>query len=1194
MKKKKAYFKNLYRIIFKTKARFFSIFVIVFLGASFYAGLRHTPMIMRHSMDVFLNQHQFQDIELISTFGYDQEDIYEIEKLDYVKKVDYGYRFDALITNNDSIGVTVFTSNHFKGINNPSLVEGELPSSSNECLIDRRLGERENYKINDILTLKSEYKQKEYKIVGIVNDVRYISDPDRGVNSLGNGTNAGYILMMNSGNKDIAVDDGIFDLRDSDNVYTEIRVILNHQDEVSYFNKDYEDYVSQCKEKLESFIQDRHDDIYKKVIKEANEDIEDGEKKYQDGLKEYNDGIKQYEKGLDAYQKGLKSYQDGLKEYNKGLKEYNKGVKIFSKEISNAKKELEKGKKDLESNKETIDSNKKKVDQGIKESNDGLKQISNKLSTAIKGFSNEMDLKEYTKMVYATNNSNVINRYHLFLESLSQYQKIVTKLSSSLSTLKNNIDSIEIKHNDTDSNTKLKNAISQVSTVQSNCDLFINYEYSSIQKSMNQYLQSIQNYPQLLAGFEPVSNALSNNQSDEVKELKGGMTTIKESLSSIQEGLSGISEFDKGYTQYQQGVSKFSSSQNLLNKKEKKGQAKLNASKKKLDEAKKQLESAKKQLDKSKKQLDDANVEFSKAKKELDKANTKLKNAKEDIKKIGKADIISLTTKENAGIISFDSNSEAMSSISIIFPLIFFLVAALVSLTTMTRMVEEHRVQSGTLRALGYDKKDVILQYLIYGFLATFFACGIGIVFGTYFFSWIIYYLYSMMMYSIGAKTQFVFDLGIILQTYGISVAVILLVTWFVSYSSLKNTPSSLLRPKAPKMGKRILLERISLIWKRLSFNQKVTMRNIFRYKKRFFMSIVGIAGCTALMITGFGIKYSVSTLAQKQYGEVFLYNGEIGYKEEIIKEKALNVETKLKDNALVDGVVSIYSKTIETKGKDNHSYSPSIQIPTSFEEFRKVACLKDEDENELQFKNDGVYIDLKLSQLLDVKEGDNILITLENRDYQVKVNGIYTLYFNHYIIMSDEYYTSLTGEDVHYNTAQVKLSEKNDYQNQFVKDIKSISEIESVSYNKGFAESFSSMIDSLNSVVIILIICAAMLAFVVLYNLTNINIQERKSEIATIKVLGFYNKEVYDYVFRENTILACIGSLVGIVFGYFLHGYLINVVEIEMAHFIHSAGLMSYVYSVALTIVFTYFIDFMMRKVLIKIDMVESLKSVE
>ena len=388
-------------------------------------------------------------------------------------------------------------------------------------------------------------------------------------------------------------------------------------------------------------------------------------------------------------------------------------------------------------------------------------------------------------------------------------------------------------------------------------------------------------------------------------------------------------------------------------------------------------------------------------------------------------------------------------------------------MTTMTRMVEELRVQNGTLRALGYKKKDVIMQYLIYAFLATFFASSIGIVFGTYFFPSIIYYLYRIMMFDIGAPTRIIFELATCIQTYIISVVIILFVTFMVCYKELQAVPAQILRPKAPKLGKRILLERITFIWKRLSFNQKVTMRNIFRYKKRFFMSVIGIAGCTALIVIGFGIKYSVSPLASEQYGNMWIYDGVVNYKDDLTATTKKQAQDDFKGQSQVKSTMGIYNKTITIDQQ-----MVTVEIPSETKDFDQYIHMSDYQTGKtLNLKDDGVYINAKLAEILDLKVGDQLTLSLDNKDYKVKIAGIYKLYFRHYIYMSPKYYENLTKDEVHYNSQYFKLNKKAS-EKKLTNYCDHHENITSIQYVSGISEGFYSQMESLDSVVFILIVC--------------------------------------------------------------------------------------------------------------------------
>ena len=450
------------------------------------------------------------------------------------------------------------------------------------------------------------------------------------------------------------------------------------------------------------------------------------------------------------------------------------------------------------------------------------------------------------------------------------------------------------------------------------------------------------------------------------------------------------------------------------------------------------------------------------------------------------------------------------------------------------------------------------------------------------------------MLFQVDAPISIYASTWVLLETVFISVFVILAVTLFVCMSELNLMPAVLMRPKAPKVGKRILLERIHWLWRRLSFNQKVTMRNIFRYKKRFFMSVIGIAGCTALIITGFGVKSSVSQVVDKQYQDVFTYDYLVRLEDSVSTKTAQNYQKDLLNRSEVANVEYVLNKSINIL-KDKEDLYGSLIVYQSmdnmknFVQFRNYQTYKD-----LVLDDEGVILTAKAAELLGVEDNDTIDIELNETKYSVKVSGITENYFMNYIYMSQTLYESLTLQDLEVNNAFLILQDDR---------ASSQKTLEAYMQDKGYGnltnvssigEEFDKQVQSVNLVVIILIVCAGALNFIVLYNLTNINIQERKSEIATIKVLGFRRKEVYDYIFRENVLLSVIGSLLGMIFGYFLHKFIILTVELDMTMFVRQLNISSYIYAIIMTLGFTYFINFTMRHVLNKVDMVESLKSIE
>lgn len=599
-----------------------------------------------------------------------------------------------------------------------------------------------------------------------------------------------------------------------------------------------------------------------------------------------------------------------------------------------------------------------------------------------------------------------------------------------------------------------------------------------------------------------------------------------------------------------------------------------------------------------------------------DEYEDKIKKVKSDIENIAKERTESeyeklkvkpewyvLDRNQNTGYASYSQDSERIANIGKVFPFVFFVIAALISLTSMTRMVEEQRVQIGTLKALGYTKGKIALKYILYAVLATLIGGIIGMLLGFRILPEIIYNMYAM-MYSM-KDVVLEFNTGIAITGLGLALICTVGATIIACYKELNLQPASLMRPKSPKAGKRVLLERISWLWSKLKFTQKVTIRNVFRYKKRVSMTIIGILGCTALMVAGFGLRESVSNMIPSQYGEVFLYDMSITLKneqtsDEIQKyiDEVCNIKTNDKNNDVTDAM-AFNMQAVEILNKETKQDIQLI-VPEKTDVLSDYIVLENRVSKEkYSLSDNGVVITEKLAKLLGIKQGEKITIKNSNdKQAEVEVKGITRNYLMHYMYISPEYYESIFGEKVKYNTillkeqSEVKKSEESE--NKLGKKILENSNISKVTFMSQTKSIFDEVMDNMTFVVWILIISAGLLAFVVLYNLANVNISERIRELATIKVLGFYDKEVYDYVGRETTILTIIGILLGLIAGYFLEMFILKTCELDILMFDTRISIWSYVYSASLTILFTLIVSVVTYFALKKIDMIESLKSVE
>ncbi len=543
----------------------------------------------------------------------------------------------------------------------------------------------------------------------------------------------------------------------------------------------------------------------------------------------------------------------------------------------------------------------------------------------------------------------------------------------------------------------------------------------------------------------------------------------------------------------------------------------------------------------------------------------------------------------------YGENADRMRAIGEVFPAIFFLVAALISLTTMTRMVEEQRTQIGTLKALGYEKHSIAGKYLGYALLATVSGSVVGILFGEKVFPYIIINAYGI-MYQHMHDIVIPYNLGYGLGAAAAALASTLLATILSCYKELREQAAELMRPPTPKQGQRVLLERVTFIWKRLNFSWKASIRNLVRYKKRLFMTIFGIGGCMALMLVGFGLKDSIFAIVDIQYGEIQLYDGNIILTDDATDEEKSNILTELdKDSAMTGSTEGLLTQI--TVGNGDEWHDVYLDVPKDVEEFSEFVVLQDRVTNEkYELDDSGAVLTEKMATELDVKPGDTITIRDEDRgDLKVEISAVCENYMGHYLYMTPAYYEKVYGETPDYNSIFYKTADRiTEEAERIGEEALAMPGTLSISYTTDLREQVDNMLGALDEVIVVLIISAGMLAFVVLYNLNNINITERQRELATLKVLGFYNGEVAMYVYRENIVLTILGAIFGIILGKILHGFIIVTVEIESVMFGRNIDLSSFVYGFLLTLLFSLLVNGAMYFKLKKINMVESLKSVE
>lgn len=679
---------------------------------------------------------------------------------------------------------------------------------------------------------------------------------------------------------------------------------------------------------------------------------------------------------------------------------------------------------------------------------------------------------------------------------------------------------------------------------------------------------------------------------NELKTLTGILSVTENEIKSLQQ------EFDSQKSQLDQGKNQLDLAKANIDE----GKATLEIEKANLQYAKSQGESqiasAKLEIEDGKKKLVEGEEEYRKNKlladDELKKAEEKLKDAEDEVAKIEKPKWYILDRKSHYSYMDYKNTAEGIDKLSNVFPVFFFLVAALVCLTTMTRMVDEQRINIGTLKALGYSMGAIAKKFICYALFASSIGSVIGLVCGFSFFPVIIYNAYRIMY--IMPDMVHVISIPLIIVVSFAAIGVTTLVTYFACRIELRETPSVLMRPKSPKEGKRILLEKIPFLWNRFNFTGKVTIRNIFRYKKRFLMTVFGIAGSTALLIAGFGIKDSIKTIASNQFGVIYKYEMAAELKSNINSIEKEEIETFLKENESIKDYSFIKKEKCKISFNDKEK-EISLIVPVNRNTIDDFFKLQERiGKKPVELPRDGIAITEKVAKLLGVKVGDEIKIVNNNdKSGIVKISAIVENYVGHNTYMDAEYYEKIFNRKLSSNQVLIKI---NDYKTEVVNEIASniinYEGITGVVNSIGVKEQFNDTISSLNIVIIVMILSAGSLAFVVLYNLTNVNISERIREIATIKVLGFYDKEVSSYIFRENILLTILGLVCGLGLGIVFHRFIMVTVEMNDMMFGRNIDFISFIYGSILTVSFSLIVNFVMYFKLKKVEMVESLKSVD
>ncbi len=1136
---KNVLFREALREIRHSSSRFFSILAIVGIGCGFFSGVKAACPDMKLTAEQYFSESNLADLHLISTWGFDEDDLSQIGSDQDVRVIEPAYSYDVLAesADGDQLVIKTIGYNQDAQLNFPLLHDGRLPEAKDECVIGTSSMGDAHWQIGDSIQLSGDGEDlsesldtTSFTVVGIAQLPQYFGY-SYGTTNISDGVLDGIVLIPE---EDYTLD-----------VYTDVYLALDSTQGLSCFSEEYERAVDETNDRLELLANVRSETRYGDTIDEANQEIADAEAEIADGEQELADAQAELE--------------DARAELDDGWAEYYDGKAKADKELADAQRKIDDGARELAEGEAVWQENYDSFLEAETQMSESRKQLDGYIAQA------EQLESQLTESAAA------IEQGSRLLEGL---QGICTGFSSQ--------------------------SVPDAGMLDENTQALI---------AASAELDST--LPDLLEGYVTSSGRTKRQYAAALEEIIAGASTVMdENRALYQQGMDSLAQLRQGI---EDGEAEYAAGKQELDE----AKVRLDEGKQQLDDARAELErgrselsqaraDAKKELADGRAELEDGEKEYEDglaeyetqrqdAEQEIADARAEIANAREELEDLQKPEWYLLDRDSFPGVGTISDDAEKVDAIAAVFPVFFVLVAALVCLTTMTRMVEEERTQIGTMKALGFGRGAVMFKFILYAVLASVIGSVIGCLVGLKLLPYVIISCYKA-MYQV-PYILFPIRWGYLVICMVVSVLCTSLVTVITCYGVMNTVPAQLMRPKAPKNGKRILLERVGFFWKRLSFSGKVTCRNLFRYKSRVLMTVIGVAGCTALMLTGFGLRYAISSISERQYGEIFVYDSNLSLSDNRTPEQVETLIEQAAGTEGVSGVLPLASKQTDVLSADSKKtvVSVSMYIPGDPDGLDGFINLRDSETGEpLKLTDDGCVITEKLSRLLSVEVGDSILLrdsTGEKRE--VKVTGIAETYVSHYVYLTPGLYQSLFRDSAAPTLLLLTMDENVESESVYpsLLQLDGVQGLIGMSY---YSDAFSDLIASLNMIVWVLIGAAAALAVIVMYNLININVSERVRELATIKVLGFYDREVSDYICRENTVAALMGMLVGLVGGIALEEFVVTTAEVDIVLFVHSLPLSAYLLSAGLTVIFILLVNQIVHHSLKKIDMVQSLKSVE
>lgn len=1173
----KALWKDTFREIPKSITRFLAILIIIFLGVGFFVGISATSPNMIRTADDYFRTNNLMDFNVQSTYGLTAEDLADLDNMEDISAEGH-YAYDFLVEEyTETIRLYSYDAENGEDINQYHIESGRLPMASGEIAIDAIDSFLSGIEIGNTITLETgeangapedNLAHQEFEVVGFVNTPMYITSTARGNTTVGNGTLNGFGVILE---EDYNTD-----------VYTQAHLSVKDADKYLAFSDAYEDYIDSYEENLSNqltHIEDRRGtNIQKEAqaeidegwteIKEGEQALADAETELQAARQELNEGWQEYEEGSAELENQMSQAEAEINRNEAALNQTIAELETQRQELVNQRTALQTQLEGLDTAQNELNAGRTQLEQGLSQLNAGIAEIEANKPTI------EAGLGELTQQEAQLENSKI---------QLAELKQTLENLDQQIASLEGQLDNTP-----SENQTALQTELDTLRAYRTQIENELNAQNINSDQ-IDEGLAQIENSRQELNAMLEQEQAL-REQKNQLEAQRVELNAQEQQLVAGREQLeTGITQINNGINQIDEGLTEARAGHTEIEN----GRATLDAER---SDAEAELQAAEQQLNEAEADYQDGLTTFEEerdtALEELQNGRNELEEAEANLNNLPTVEYLSTRREENSDLIEYKENTDRLSIIAAVFPVFFFLIAIFISFTTMTRMVDEEREYIGIMKALGYANRQIVVKFLTYSILATALGTLLGLVGGYTFIPWLIFDAYSSMYHlpPIHLQQYTLYTVIALLAAFASTVGASLIAV----RNSLQSNAATLLQPKAPRTGAHIWLENIPFIWKRLSFDYKITLRNVFRYKSRMFMTIFGIAGSTGLILTGFGISDSISTIPDTQFSELNHYQAFVALNTTAAEDEIAQYTEKIQNHEQIEDELYTFQENVTIDGEDVNTQDATLFIPEDPSRIDDFVTLRHYETGEpYGFDNSGAYITQKLAQLFDLEVGDQMSLEYAEEDLTVDVAGIVENYVGHTIFMTPDYFTSIANnEEIEPNLQLIKYDTSEVDQESLGRSLMNEDEVAGITYVTDVYDSFSGTLNSLDLITQILVVSAAALAFIVLYNLTNINVSERERELSTIKVLGFHDKEVTMYIYRENIILTVIGIFFGLLFGTVLVRFIMGTMEVDQLVFGREIALSSYLYSIGLTILFSIIVMVVIHYQLKRINMVEALKS--